>query len=170
MIPMKMTVRPGNPADAAACADIHFRSWIYAYSHCIDRAVIEQRIKGREAMWEKFLANEKAGNYVAVVEGKIIGIVTIGAERDGDMPEGTGELCGLYLDPDYIGKGYGRQVMDWVKAELKAKGFSTMVLWVLDQNYRAKLFYEKSGLRPEGTSKPSGIGERLEDRYIMELI
>ena len=166
---MDMIIRPGHPDDAAACADIHKRSWIYAYSHCIDRAIIEQRHQGREAMWKKFLANENAGNFVAVTEGKIIGIITIGKERDGDMPEGTGELCGLYLDPDYIGKGYGRQVMDWVKTQLKARGFSTMVLWVLDQNDKAKRFYEKSGLRPEGSSKPSGLGDRMEDRYIMEL-
>ncbi len=164
-----MIIRPGHPDDAAACADIHKRSWIYAYSHCIDRTIIEQRHQGREAMWKKFLANENAGNFVAVTEGKIIGIITIGKERDGDMPEGTGELCGLYLDPEYIGKGYGRQVMDWVKTQLKARGFSTMVLWVLDKNDKAKRFYEKSGLRPEGTSKPSGLGDRMEDRYIIEL-
>ena len=167
---MEMKIRPGRPEDAAFCADIHKRSWIYAYSHCLGRDFIEDRLKNREPMWKKFLADERNGNFVAVLDGKIIGIITISAERDGDMPVGTGELCGFYFDPDYIGKGYGRQAMDWVKAKLKARGFSTMVLWVLDQNDKAKRFYEKSGLRPEGTSKPSGLGERLEDRYIMQLI
>ena len=166
---MEMIIRPGKPEDAAACADIHKRSWIYAYSHCISMELIEKIHTGREAMWEKFLANEAAGNFVAVAENKIIGIITIGAERDGDMPEGTGELCGFYFDPDYIGKGFGRQAMDWVKSELKSRGFSTMVLWVLDMNDKAKCFYEKAGLRPEGRSKPSGLEDRLEERYIMNL-
>ena len=166
---MEMIIRSGKPEDAAACADIHKRSWIYAYSHCISMELIEKIHTGREAMWEKFLANEAAGNFVAVAENKIIGIITIGAERDGDMPEGTGELCGFYFDPDYIGKGFGRQAMDWVKSELKARGFLTMVLWVLDKNDRAKYFYEKAGLRPEGRSKPSGLEDRLEERYIMNL-
>ena len=166
---MEMIIRPGKPEDAAACADIHKRSWIYAYSHCISRELIEQRHKSRVAMWEKFLANEAGGNFVAVAENEIIGIITIGAERDGDMPEGTGELCGFYFDPDYIGKGYGHQSMDWVKHELKTKGFSTMILWVLDKNDRAKYFYEKAGLRPEGAIKSSGLEDRLEERYIMKL-
>ena len=167
---MEMMIRPGRPDDAAFCADIHKRSWIYAYSHCIDRDIIEQRHRNRETMWKSFLADDKNGNFVAVLGGKIIGIITISVERDGDLPAGTGELCGFYLDPDYIGKGYGRQAMAWVQSELKSRGFSTMVLWVLDQNEKAKRFYEKNGLRPEGAVKPSGLGERMEERYIMSLV
>ena len=166
---MEMIIRSGKPEDAAACADIHKRLWIYAYSHCISMELIEKIHIGREVMWEKFLANEAAGNFVAVVNDKIIGIMTIGAARDNDLPEGTGELIGLYFDPDYIGKGYGHQAVDWVKRELKTKGFSTMILWVLDKNDRAKYFYEKAGLRPEGAIKSSGLEDRLEERYIMKL-
>ena len=164
-----LLIRPGCPKDAAACADIHKRSWIYAYSHCVPMETIERIHTGRETMWKTFLANESAGNYVVVVEEKIIGILTINAARDKDVPENTGELIGLYLDPDYIGKGYGRQAMDWVKAELKARGFSTMVLWVLDRNDHAKRFYEKCGFVPDGTVKPSGLGERMEERYRFNL-
>ena len=106
-------IRPGRPEDAAACADIHKRSWIYAYSRCVPMDRIEQIHTGREAMWKKFLANKSAGNYVAVAEDRIIGILTVNAARDKDVPENTGELIGLYLDPDYIGRGYGRRAMDW---------------------------------------------------------
>ena len=70
---MEMIIRPGKPEDAAACADIHKRSWIYAYSHCISRELIEQRHKGRVAMWEKFLANEAGGNFVVGESGELRG-------------------------------------------------------------------------------------------------
>ena len=100
-----------------------------------------------------------------MAEDRIIGILTVNAARDKDVPESTGELIGLYLDPDYIGRGYGRLAMDWAKAELRARGFSTMVLWVLDRNDHAKRFYEKCGFVPDGIVKPSGLGERMEERY-----
>ena len=135
--------------------------------HCLvlNRCTIEVQNGNFSVWWE----NKQRKDKFAVAENEIIGIITIGAERDGDMPEGTGELCGFYFDPDYIGKGFGRQAMDWVKSELKARGFLTMVLWVLDKNDRAKYFYEKAGLRPEGAIKSSGLEDRLEERYIMKL-
>ena len=113
------------------------------------------------------LASPENGNYVAVLNGKVIGIISIGKERDGDMPANTGELCGFYLDPDYIGKGYGRKAMDWVKQELFSRGYDTVVLWVLDENRSAKRFYEKSGFAPEGAVKPSGLKNTMEERYIL---
>ena len=60
------------------------------------------------------------------------------AARDKDMPDTVFELSGLYLGPDYIGKGYGKLTMDRIKREISARGYNTISLWVLDQNDRVK--------------------------------
>ena len=164
---MNLSVRKAFPEDAAFCANIHKRSWLYAYTHCLGEEFILQRHKGREAVWKIMLTSPENDNYVAVLNGKIIGIISIGKERDGDMPANTGELCGFYLDPDYIGKGYGRKAMDWVKQELFSRGYNSVVVWVLDENRRAKRFYLKNGFVPEGTVKPSGLKNTMEERYIL---
>lgn len=166
---IKMEIRPAVPADAAVCAYIHKRSWVFAYGHCLSMELINKIHTNREVMWKKFFANENSGNYAMVLDGKMIGILTIAAARDKDLPANTGELIGLYLDPDHIGCGFGRHAMDWAKRKLKARKFSTMVLWVLDRNDSAKAFYEKCGFRPDGAVKPSGLEDRLEERYICTL-
>ena len=50
------------------------------------------------------------------------------------------------------------------------RSYKTISLWVLDQNDRAKAFYEKSGFKADGTSKESGLGNAKEERYIFGLI
>lgn len=45
----------------------------------------------------------------------------------------------------YIGKGYGRLLLNKCIEELKQCGFSKVLLWVLEDNHRARKFYEKNG-------------------------
>lgn len=162
-------VRPAVPEDAPKCADIHMRSWIFAYSHCVPMDIIEQRNARRPAMWTKLLENCKDIHFVVTCDDEVIGFITINPTRDEDMPDTVYELTGLYLDPDYIGKGFGKLTMDWIKREISARGYKTISLWVLDQNDRAKSFYEKSGFKADGSTKESGLGNTKEERYICEL-
>lgn len=55
------------------------------------------------------------------------------------------------------------------KNEISTRGYDTISLWVLTQNTRAKAFYEKSGFKPDESTKPSGLGDTLEERYIYEI-
>lgn len=168
-IDQKFFIRPAVLEDAPKCADIHMRSWVFAYSQYIPMEIIEQHNTRRRVMWEKMLKNNIDTHFVAVYQGKIIGITSINPPRDQDLPDTVYELTGLYFDPDYIGKGFGKKTMDWVKNEISTRGYDTISLWVLTQNARAKAFYEKSGFKPDESTKPSGLGDTLEERYIYEI-
>lgn len=50
---------------------------------------------------------------------------------------------------------------------LENEGFISITLWVLQENKRTRLFYEKAGLSPDGTSKVIEIDgkELTELRY-----
>ncbi len=160
------SIRLALPADAPEFAAILRKSWIFAYSPYVPMEIIEQRNAHREEMWEIFLKANFDTHYAAVSGGKIIGILSINPPRDQDLPATVYELTGLYLDPDFIGKGLGQKTMDWVKKEIIARGYRTISLWVLAQNSRAKTFYEKNGFQPDGTVKASGLGNLLEERYL----
>ena len=41
--------------------------------------------------------------------------------------------------------GYGRRLLNKCMEELKQYGFSKVLLWVLEDNHRARKFYEKNG-------------------------
>ena len=163
---MQFQIRAAMPSDAAKCAEIHMRSWVFAYSDCVPMDIIEKRNASRPAKWSKLLADSKDIHYIATCDDVIIGIITINPPYDADLSESVYELSGLYLDPDYIGKGFGKLMVDWVKSEISSRGYTTISLWVLDKNYRAKSFYEKCGFKPDGMCKESGLGDTMEERYL----
>ncbi|MDY5731052.1 MAG: GNAT family N-acetyltransferase, partial [Eubacteriales bacterium] len=51
----------------------------------------------------------------------------------------------IYLLPAYIGKGYGSQLLRQVIVELNNQGYNKILLWVLNENRRAKEFYKMNG-------------------------
>lgn len=163
---MNFNIREAIPSDAEKCAGIHMRSWVFAYGNCVPMSFIEQNNARRPEMWHRLLENNDAAHYVITDDGNVIGFLTINPPRDGDLSDDIYELRGLYLDPDYVGKGFGKQAMDWVKKEVLSRGYKAVSLWVLDENYRAKAFYEKSGFKADGKIKESGLGSTKEERYI----
>lgn len=57
--------------------------------------------------------------------------------------EGQGEIISIYFLPEYMGKGYGKKLMDAALFELKKQGFSQAYLWVLEDNANARHFFGK---------------------------
>jgi GNAT superfamily N-acetyltransferase len=77
------------------------------------------------------------------------------AERDGRaLGVAMVEACwlhGLYVAPDAWGTDVAPALHDAALAELA--DCAEVKLWVLEENRRARRFYEKSGWRPNGTSR-----------------
>jgi ribosomal protein S18 acetylase RimI-like enzyme len=84
--------------------------------------------------------------FVADEAGRVVGWAVIGPSRNGD---GTGELYGLYVDPDAWSRGVGRELMARVEEALAAR-YDDATLWVLDDNPRARRFYERGGWAADG--------------------
>jgi GNAT superfamily N-acetyltransferase len=61
--------------------------------------------------------------------------------------------------------------MEAVRANLKAAGFATGALWVLEANRRARAFYDRQGWVPDGARKVDDPGDFVlaEVRYITVL-
>jgi GNAT superfamily N-acetyltransferase len=80
-------------------------------------------------------------------------------------------LYGIYIHPDYIGKGYGSELMRHALEVLKEDGYGKATLWVLDTNEKTRTFYEKKGWIVEGKTKVDKRDdfELHETRYIIDL-
>ena len=74
----------------------------------------------------------------------------------------------IYVLPDYMGKGYGRRLMDAVMSELKKQGYKEVFLWVLEDNSRARRFYESLGYKCMDEYIDDNIGGKdlREVRYV----
>ena len=60
------------------------------------------------------------------------------------------ELARFYIDQEFIGKGYGAQLMLAAHAEARRLGAKTLWLGVYERNVRAVRFYERFGFRKAG--------------------
>lgn len=88
----------------------------------------------------------------------------------GDMKavENCGEIVSIYFLPQYIRKGLGTLLTQAALAELKKMGYQSCCLWVLEENERARRFYEKMGFVPDGAYMEQEIGGKVlrEVRYV----
>jgi ribosomal protein S18 acetylase RimI-like enzyme len=92
--------------------------------------------------------------------------------RGGPRPAQTlaAELYALYVAPAYWSTGAGGALMGRVLAEAQAEGYPRIVLWVLEQNARARRFYERAGFKRRGRAHPlRWLGGTLEVCYSREL-
>jgi ribosomal-protein-alanine N-acetyltransferase len=74
--------------------------------------------------------------------GELIGAAAYGTSATGGYPD-DGEITAIYLRHDFIGKGYGHDLMVKIEEALAAAGYSHFVLDVLSANARAIEFYKK---------------------------
>jgi ribosomal protein S18 acetylase RimI-like enzyme len=95
----------------------------------------------RERMWQRALSNDEIAVFVAERGGQVIGFASVGASRERD---GEGEVYAIYVHPDAWGSGAGPQLMREARAWLRER-FPAAILWVLEDNPRARRFYEREG-------------------------
>jgi ribosomal protein S18 acetylase RimI-like enzyme len=142
--------------------EAHARSWRATYVGLLPAAVIDGVVKARPARidrWRSRLAEpqQRHGSFVAELEGRVVGFLFWGPTEGIDATAETADVYAIYLDPDAIGRGIGRALLDAAVSDMMAAGFAAAVLWVLDTNDRARRFYERAGWRPDG-------GTKIEDR------
>jgi ribosomal protein S18 acetylase RimI-like enzyme len=77
----------------------------------------------------------------------VVGFISVGASRDN---EAGGELFAIYVDPDHWGSGVGRELMAAGEERLRELGHTDVFLWVLEDNPRARRFYERAGWYDDG--------------------
>jgi GNAT superfamily N-acetyltransferase len=175
-------IRAGSAADAAQVAAVQREGWFAAYQGIIATGVIDRvtapddgdrvRQSFRTRPWQRMLVAVDPGT------SEIVGYASFGPETDvlnapwphpltADGESGrVAELYALYVHPAWWSTGTGRALMEQVLARTARPGSGAIVLWVLQDNERARRFYERAGFTPDGaTNVLTGLGGVLEVRY-----
>ena len=139
------TIRPATHDDAEAIARIQVETWRSAYRGVIADAFLDTMSEDeRRSHWSEILKRPEHATFVAEVEGHgITGFANGGPEREG-REDYRGELCGLYVLPDWHGQGVGKRLIATFTRWLVDSGFDTMLVWVLADN-PFRRFYERLG-------------------------
>ena len=148
-----LQIRRATPDDAVTVATIQVHGHRFAYAGLLPQpAGDDEWIARRAEVWRRLLAADQPGQgFVAVRADRAIGFVTVGPADEPTLPSTTGQLFSLYLEPDVIGTGVGRALHECAVDALRAGGFTDAVLWVLEENARARRFYERAGWWFDGT-------------------
>jgi ribosomal protein S18 acetylase RimI-like enzyme len=127
-------IRAATLEDARAIAEVHVASWRAGYKDLMpDAYLADLSVEQRAEMWETILTD---GETTVLVAGPgIAGFVAFNERK--------GEIGALYVDPPRFRTGIGTALLAAAHERLAA--LPEVVLWVLDGNDGARVFYERHG-------------------------
>jgi GNAT superfamily N-acetyltransferase len=139
-----------NEDDASSIAGIQVRGWRAAYRHVFPAAELD-RMPVDAGRWRPRLASPPAGwtTFVCERDGRVVGFASVGPSRD---EPGAGELYAIYVEPEEWSTGSGAALIRRAEATLRRE-YPEATLWVLEDNPRARAFYERGGWQPDGATK-----------------
>lgn len=150
--------------DKMAISKIYEESWKSAYKGIIPQDYLDSIPEGH---WATGLENPNWNTLVCIEAGKIVGTSSF-CESRFEQYDGWGEIISIYLLPEYMGRGFGKALLELAIAELKKLGYYDIFLWVLEQNWKARHFYENAGFSMTDDFLDDNIGGKdlREVRYI----
>jgi GNAT superfamily N-acetyltransferase len=154
-------------------ARLHVRTWQAAYGALLPEAYLrELRPEERAAKYDFSRSDpSKPRTIVATLGGDIqVFATTAPGPSDHDAPQ-CGELCALYVAPEWWGRGVGRSLVAAARSHLAEVGFDTAVLWVLAGNTRADGFYRRDGWMPDGVERKVRVwGITIDERRYVRML
>lgn len=156
---MTVQVRAATPADAEGITDVQVASWRAGYAHVFPESLLyaDDFDSSRRAFWTgwRFAPGHRLAVAVEISDDdgteRVLAFSNYGPERERARGvTGRGELYAFYAHPDAWGTGAAPALMQFTEERLQAEGFQSAVLWVLDDNPRARRFYEKFGWSATG--------------------
>ncbi len=161
-------IRPGTVRDSADMGRIYCLAWQQAYAGIVPDEFLKSLRPENCAPPPELIAQN--GCRVYEHEGRAVGLVNFGPDRDGGT-DGMAEVHTIYVLPEYWRRGIGRALIRAAADAVRDEGYSGFFLWVFTENARARRFYESMGLRLTGDQRANEIaGKPLsESRYIYEF-
>jgi RimJ/RimL family protein N-acetyltransferase len=161
-----VTVREARSDDVEAAVRAYESSWDAALAPLLGRRLddlvpFDERVASFHQGLGKTSADAKV--WVAELDGEIVG-VAVYARADAE----TGELRALYVVPEAWGTGAAQELMSTALAAMRAGGQRQAILWVVEENARARRFYEREGWSPDGVTRETPLGPS-EARYGLAL-
>lgn len=138
---------PFRKSFARAVRKVAEKSWFYTYRDIYSHSEISNYMNSyydlkNLSVLEKYVQDGTISFNVARVKGRIVGFCQFGKREEF-------ELLRIYILPEWIGKGIGRQLLEEGENWVRACNGSEYVTNVQKRNRIGTKFYEKSGLSRE---------------------
>ena len=136
-------IREARPDEAGLLAAIQRDASLTANAHIFPPERYSFPLPEVTERWQGFLDDPAVEVLVLEEGGTAVGIAGSRA----------GWVDGLYVLPEWWGRGAGRRLHDEVLRRQRTSGAASCSLWVLAENARARRFYERLGWRENGETR-----------------
>jgi ribosomal protein S18 acetylase RimI-like enzyme len=143
-------LRRGGEADAERIAELHIASWRATYAAELSAEFLaRQDVVEWADDWRACIA---AGEQLLLAEEgtALVGFVSCGPARGEFAEPDEWEIYNLHVAPDRHGLGIGSKLFDAAAALGRERLATRLVLWVVETNHRARIFYESKGMSWDG--------------------
>ncbi len=137
-------------------------TWRATYVGVMPQSVLDAMDVDEHSRYWAQAATAAAAIFVAEQEGGVVGFVCVGPCRD---TQAIGELYAIYVVPEAWSTGAGLALME-VAVEWLAGHGQEAILWVAEENPRARRFYERYGWVAETTR----VEEVVPGAHISEVL
>lgn len=136
------SIRYARREDLPALADLARKIWWAVYPEIISTGQIEYMLK-RSYDLAVLEAEMDSGTRFPLLwlDEALIGLASFGPVDNRNETK----LHKLYLDPNYHGRGLGRQLLTWIENEAAALSFNCIILQVNKSNEQAIAAYRRQG-------------------------
>ena len=124
-------IRLAKPEEASDLSALAFRSKAYwGYDDAFMAACINELTVSPEAV-------RRNPTYVIEADDRVLGFYMLSPSEDGNV-----ELDYLFVEPDAIGHGYGKKLMEHAKGVAAARSYGSMII---QSDPNAVQFYRRAG-------------------------
>jgi len=141
----KIKIRRGVAADAEALTELQRSTCLVAYGHIFPPELYPFPIEATKEHWRQTLTAHEETVLVAGRKNVPAGVIAYRSDY----------VHSLFVAPDEWGKGIGGLLHDAAVRELASGGIGRCNLWVMEENHRARRFYEARGWVPDGRTDTS---------------
>lgn len=151
-------VRAAKPSDVVTIHTIYNQ---YVHGSTATFAMVKETLADRQSWYDAHVRN-KLPVVVAAVDGKAIGWASISTYNSRCAYNQTVEVS-VYLDPSYLGKGYGGLLLDDVVAQAAKLKVHCLIAQVCTENTASVALFKSRQFREVGILKEIG---RKFDRWL----
>lgn len=160
-----MKIRRAHKNDVPAIARVHLECWRLMYSGMIPDEVFKTLEPKQDPRWAHVLEGSQFGDEIALVAEnnnlKVIGFAHAGPEWGGH-PTIESELYGLFVIPEYQGRGVGKKLLLAVAAALVKNNTNSMLVRVRSGNPTPRV-YQALGADNLGLQSVSVDGVKVQE-------
>jgi len=169
-------VRPAQPRDVDAIADVHARAWQASYGDLLPQPMRESLTSAAvfTAWYAAVRQPPSAGHQVLVATARdlVTGFAATAPSAERDSLESDQELIALEVDPVHRGSGHGSRLLNSAVDTARDAGAGRMLIWLPTVDTARLAFLTAAGFALDGAERVSedDTGARWSERRAVTLL